>query len=179
MKTRQPLMIDVYRGPFVESTHQAVVTIFDARGIQVGFAGNHDLPVYPRSSIKMLQAIPFIETAAFETKNLSQEHVALACASHEGTDRLVKKLSDWMTQIGLSEDALACGAHEPTNKAAADQLRAQKKSPTRLMNNCSGKHLGMLTTALHKGENIEGYHLAANPATNYQMFGRIDENSSS
>lgn len=163
MRTRQPLMIDVYRGPFVESTHQAVLSIFDARGIQVGFAGNHDLPIYPRSAIKMLQAIPFIETGAFEAKSLSQENIALACASHDGSEPVIKKLSAWLGQLGLPEETLACGPHDPVNKMASDQLKAQKKSPTKLMNNCSGKHLGMLTTALHKGESVEGYHLTGHP----------------
>ncbi|MDA0997479.1 MAG: asparaginase, partial [Proteobacteria bacterium] len=54
-------------------------------------------------------------------------------------------------------DALGCGAHLPYDeRAAADLIRAGTP-PTRLNNNCSGKHTGFLATARHLGEPIKDY----------------------
>jgi L-asparaginase II len=68
-----------------------------------------------------------------------------------------------LDRIGLSADALACGAHMPFNDAAAAALRSAGAEPTRLHNNCSGKHAGMLALAVHHGWPVDGYHEAGHP----------------
>ncbi|MEA2968638.1 MAG: hypothetical protein QOE78_1899, partial [Alphaproteobacteria bacterium] len=94
-------------------------------------------------------ALPLIETGAAERFRLNDEHLALACASHSGEPGHVRAVETWLTQIGLQGDALACGAHEPFDVAAAHALIAAGQQASALHNNCSGKHAGFLTAARH------------------------------
>ena len=158
MKNKQPIIVDLYRGPAVESYHQVILSVVDYRGYQIGYAGNFDFPTFPRSSIKMLQALPFFESGAFDAFGLEHRHLAMACASHESEEFHVKFLDTWLKKLNLPMDALACGPHRPYNKTYSDKITKESKPLNRIMNNCSGKHLGMLTTALHKKEKTEGYH---------------------
>ena len=97
----------------------------------------------------MIQSLPLIETGAAERFRLNDEHLALACASHSGEPGHVRAVETWLTQIGLQGDALACGAHEPFDAAAAHALIAAGQQASALHNNCSGKHAGFLTAARH------------------------------
>src|SRR5438067_2157191 len=79
-----PVLVEVTRGDRVESVHRGAVAVCDAEG-RVRFAAGHaDAPVYPRSSLKPIQAIPLIETGAASMFGLGAEEIALACASHSG-----------------------------------------------------------------------------------------------
>ncbi len=135
MKSRQPLTIEVTRGNLVESVHQVVCVVADRKGYISHFSGNVDYVVSPRSSIKPLQAIPFVESGALDHFQLSDTHLVLACASHKAEKHHLETLQEWLTKIGQSESVFRCGPAAPT------------KSP--ISHNCSGKHLGMITTALH------------------------------
>ncbi len=68
-----------------------------------------------------------------------------------------------LRKIGLGPEALHCGAHEPYGTEAALELRTRGEQPNALHNNCSGKHAGMLATALHLGAPIDNYESPENP----------------
>jgi len=163
LKTSSPWSVEVQRGSSTESVHQVLASVVDASGKEIQAVGDTQFATYPRSSIKFLQAIPFVESGAWDAKNLELSHLALACASHQSEEFHLQILSQWLEKLGLEESDLVCGAHEPAHAPTAKQFLLQRKKLTRLMNNCSGKHLGMLTTALHLGEKTEGYHRADHP----------------
>ncbi|MES2814217.1 MAG: asparaginase, partial [Pseudomonadota bacterium] len=141
-------VLEVWRGGLLESTHLGHAVICDAKGIVAAW-GNPEAVIFPRSSAKMLQALPLIETGAADARGLSQAHLALSCASHRGAQVHVDLAGRWITDLGLSESDLRCGAHEPGDLTERDRLIRAAEKPCQLHNNCSGKHSGFLTVTQH------------------------------
>jgi L-asparaginase II len=110
-----------------------------------------------RSAIKPLQAIPLVESGAADRFSLGQIEIALACASHSGEARHVEAVRNWLAKIGLSENDLECGAHAPRSLPVFEAFVREGARLTPAFNNCSGKHTGFLTTAVHRGEPTRGY----------------------
>lgn len=147
MTSPHPLA-DLWRGGILESSHLGHVVICDAKGVTEAW-GNPDAVIFPRSSCKMIQALPLIETGAADAVGLTEAHLAFACASHQGEARHVKLAGDWLAAIGLAEPDLRCGAHEPYDRDERNRLIRNDESPCQLHNNCSGKHCGFLTVTQH------------------------------
>src|SRR5215212_2336609 len=79
-----PFLVDVTRGPLVESRHRGAISVIDADGGVVLSVGDVDRPVFPRSAIKALQTMPLVESGIADKLRLTDEEIALACASHSG-----------------------------------------------------------------------------------------------
>ena len=155
--TLAPVAVEVTRGEVVESLHRASCAVADAAGRLVRQWGDIARPVYPRSAIKPLQALPLVETGAAVGFGLGDAEIALACASHGGEAFHIDVVEAWLMRIGLGEADLECGAHPPIHPNAARALLGGGGAPSQVHNNCSGKHLGFLTTARHLGEPTAGY----------------------
>lgn len=164
MRETAPNLVEVWRGAMVESRHRGSFAVVDADGRMVEAVGDVERPVYPRSAIKPLQALPLVETGAADALAVRPEELAIACASHGGEPQHVAAVAGWLTRLGLSPDALECGAHPPSHAASARALYAERKEPTALHNNCSGKHTGMLATCRHLKEPTAGYSAIEHPA---------------
>lgn len=156
MNMGNPILVEVLRGERVESRHRGAVAIADADGATVLAVGDVTVPVFPRSAVKALQALPLIESGAADRFGFGDEELALACSSHSGEDAHVAVVSRMLIAAGLDTSALACGAHWPMNQAAAFIL-ARTGVPSALHNNCSGKHAGFLCVACARGIDPEGY----------------------
>jgi L-asparaginase II len=154
---RNPVLIELTRGALVESVHAGALAVVRADGDVVAGVGDIAAPVFPRSAIKPLQAIPFVETGAADRFGFGTAEIALCCASHSGTRAHVKLAGSMLQRAGLSPGALACGVHEPMDPATAREMVRQGVQPTSLHHNCSGKHSGMLATAVHRAEPTDGY----------------------
>lgn len=152
-----PVVIEVTRGGVVESRHRGSAVLVDVSGAVRARWGDVTRPVFPRSAIKPLQALVMLETGAAEAVHLSDREVALACASHGGEPGHVLPITTWLRRLDLSLGDLECGAHWPYDDAAARQLAADGNAPTPAHNNCSGKHAGFLTAAVHMGVPTRGY----------------------
>ncbi|MGQ9364741.1 asparaginase [Azospirillum sp. ST 5-10] len=152
-----PILVEVTRGGTVESRHRGHACIVDAGGRVLARWGDVEAPVFPRSAIKSLQAVPLLESGAFDAFGLGEEELALACASHNGEPVHTALAARWLERIGCTVDDCECGAHLPYDEETAHALLRDGAAPTALHNNCSGKHAGMLTTARHKGEPLRGY----------------------
>ncbi|HEY6257672.1 MAG TPA: asparaginase [Xanthobacteraceae bacterium] len=159
----EPILVEVVRGAMVESRHCGSYAVVDAAGRVVLAQGDIEHPVYARSAIKPLQALPLIETGAAEHFGLGDREIALACASHNGTAPVVAAVEAWLNRVGLTADDLECGADQPIDAAAAQALVRAGQSPSALHHNCSGKHAGFLSAARHCGEPIRGYIDAQHP----------------
>lgn len=157
MSEAAPVLIEVWRGDMVESRHRGAYAIVDADGDVIAAQGDIERPVYARSAIKPLQALPLVETGAADALNVSQEELALACASHGGEPRHVDVVARWLERLGLSGRDLECGAHPPSHAPSARALAAAGQEPSALHNNCSGKHTGMLATCRYLREPTRGY----------------------
>jgi L-asparaginase II len=155
------ILAEVWRDPFLESVHRGHAVICDATGAIVEAWGNPDQIVLPRSSGKMLQALPLIESGAAAAHGLTPAHLALACASHSGALIHTDPVRAWLEDLGLGDDNLRCGSHLPEDEAALHDLIRRDMTPCQVHNNCSGKHAGFLTLAQHLGagpEYIEADH---------------------
>lgn len=152
-----PLEIQVSRGNFIESRHQASAVVVDESGDIVESFGSRDLLVSPRSAIKMLQAISFVESGAVEKYSLKQKHIAFACSSHVGEADHIKLANEWRQHLGLDLENFVCGAHLPYDESSAHALIRQGSKPTSAHNNCSGKHLGIMSSCLALGIDVKHY----------------------
>lgn len=136
-------LIELWRGDILESLHRGHVVVMRDTGEILESWGRADALIYPRSSCKMLQALPLLESAA--AAGLRSEQLALACASHQGAAIHVSRVSRWLADIGLSESDLRCGCQDPQDIPERDRLIRSDDRPCQLHNNCSGKHAGFLT----------------------------------
>jgi L-asparaginase II len=139
-----PVLVEAWRGNVVESFHRGAVAVVDGDGALVASLGDIDRPVFPRSAIKLLQALPLVESGAADRWQLSDEELALACASHTGEPAHTRTAAAMLAKVGLDETVLECGAHWPYNDDAARALAAAHAVPGVLHNNCSGKHAGFV-----------------------------------
>ncbi|MDE2613896.1 MAG: asparaginase [Burkholderiales bacterium] len=139
-----PILVEALRGGIVESLHRGALAIVDADGRVVQMLGDIERPVFPRSAIKVLQALPLVAGGADHAFGLGDEELALACASHGGEAMHAATAAGMLAKAGLDAGALECGAHWPYNDAALKALAAAGASPSALHNNCSGKHSGFV-----------------------------------
>jgi len=161
--TANPVLVEVTRGDEVESRHRGALAVLDAGGTVIAEWGDIGRLIYPRSAIKPLQALGLLESGAADAFGVGDEELALACASHNGEARHVALARAWLARIGLSESDLECGAHPPMGEQARAALLRAGAEPGAGHNNCSGKHIGMLTTARHLGARCAGYIDAGHP----------------
>ena len=152
-----PVLAEVLRGGAVESCHRGAVVAKNADGKTVLSIGDTDALVFPRSSLKPLQAIPLVESGAVDKFSMSESELALACASHNGEQAHMQVLLPWMERVGLSPSQLECGPSLPLEKESSEMLLRNGGSASRELHNCSGKHTGMLTLATFFGEPLGGY----------------------
>lgn len=142
--TTDPVLVEALRGGIVESFHRGAFAVVDADGALHGSTGDIERPVFPRSAVKVLQALPLVESGAAERFGLADEELALACASHGGEPRHAATAAAMLAKAGVDLQALECGAHWPYNDAALKALAAAGTPPSALHNNCSGKHAGFV-----------------------------------
>ncbi|MZR29116.1 asparaginase [Sneathiella litorea] len=152
-----PFTVAVSRGSMVESHHLVAAAICDSTGRILQSWGNVESPVYLRSAIKPLQALPLVESGAADAFDVTEKELSLACASHNGEPIHVEAVTNWLNRIGLGIEALECGCHWPTYDPAARALAVSGQEPSAAHNNCSGKHSGFLCTAVHLKETTTGY----------------------
>jgi L-asparaginase II len=157
------LEVEVMRGSQVESRHIVNAVVFHRGEAQSDSYGDWGLPVFPRSSLKPIQALPLILTGAARHFEVTMAELALSCASHRGEAIHTEPINLWLGRLGLSENALECGVHPPSNQESLYNLLGDKKAPSAIHNNCSGKHTGMLTTALFMSEPTKNYVSLSHP----------------
>jgi L-asparaginase II len=154
-----PVLVEVMRGGHVESRHAGALAIVDADGAVLAALGDIGRSVFPRSAVKLLQALPLVASGAADRLALSDAELALACASHNGEEAHVQTAASMLAKAGLDATALECGAHWPSLDTAARALAARGGEPGALHNNCSGKHAGFacLACAMSGGADLRGF----------------------
>lgn len=151
------VLVEVTRGSRVESRHRGVVAVVDAEGTVAFQVGDIDAPVFPRSAVKAIQALPLLETGAADRFGLTDAEIALACASHSGEAAHAVAAAAMLRKAGRDGSCLECGTHWPMGAEAARALAAAGERPSALHNNCSGKHSGFICVACATGADTEGY----------------------
>jgi L-asparaginase II len=139
-------LVELWRGGLAESVHRGHAVVHDGRGVAEAW-GDPRAVIFPRSSAKMIQALPLVLSGAAD--GLGSDLLALACASHAGAPAHTERVGRWLADLGLGEADLRCGAHAPADRGAAEALLRTHEAPCQLHNNCSGKHAGFLHLARH------------------------------
>lgn len=155
--------IEVLRGGHVESRHAVSLAIVDAAGRIVSGRGDVTGAVFPRSAIKVIQALPLVESGAADALGFGVSELALATASHNGEPRHVETARAMLARVGRDESCLACGPQWPGREEDRGRLHVAGRVPTRLHNNCSGKHAGFVCAACHQGLDPAGYERIDHP----------------
>ncbi|ANC32493.1 L-asparaginase II [Isoptericola dokdonensis DS-3] len=146
-------LAEVVRGDLVESVHLGHLVVLDAAGDVVVSVGDPATTIWPRSSLKPVQAVAMLRAGL----DLPSEHLALAAASHDGTARHVEVARAILAGAGLTPDDLANTPDLPLDPATAAGWQVAGHGPDRLTQNCSGKHAAMLATCVAAGWPTDGY----------------------
>lgn len=143
----------IVRSGFAESRHRGFAVAVDGQGEAVVELGDPSTPFFPRSSLKPFQAIASLRAGA----KLEGEHLAIAAASHDGSQAHLDVVTSVLSEANLSEDDLACPPALPSDPAALREATVAGAEPRRLWHNCSGKHSGMLTACRASEWETSGY----------------------
>ncbi|MDB4907206.1 MAG: L-asparaginase [Gemmatimonadetes bacterium] len=162
MSTPHLLDLDVIatRGDLIESRHRVHAAVVDSKDVLVAHARDTSMVTHWRSCAKPFQVMPLLESGDFDRLGWGDDQLALACASHGGEPEHVALAQRMLHDIGMEEGDLACGPHEPLAQRGQKVLRESGERPTRLHNNCSGKHAAMLARAHEAGWPTFGYERA-------------------
>ncbi len=150
-------LLELQRGSIVESIHVGALVVVNAQGRQIASLGNPYQVAFLRSSAKPFQLLPFVERGGPEHFGLTQQDLAIACASHETSRRHLEVVAAFQAKVGISEADLQCGPHLPGDPEMLRYVLCNRISPTPNFNNCSGKHTAMLAHAKMRGLPLESY----------------------
>lgn len=169
-----PVLVEVLRGDVVESRHRGAFVVVDADGVEVMAMGEIEEPIFPRSAVKALQALPLVESGIADRYGLGADEIALCCASHSGEPVHAEASASMLKKAGRDSSCLECGAHWPMFDSAARALAVSGGVPTALHNNCSGKHAGFICLACGLDEDPAGY-IGADHRVQREVRGALQE----
>jgi L-asparaginase II len=156
-------LVEVTRGPLVESRHLGALAVVTAAGRLLYSCGDSDLRTFIRSSAKPMQSVALVESGAADAFGLTGRELAVISSSHNGEEMHTTCVAGILQKLSLGPELLACGLHAPLHEPAARRLAETGQAITVLHNNCSGKHAGMLALARHLGVPTEGYFRPDHP----------------
>ena len=146
---KSQIMCEIWRGSYLESVHTGMAVICDKDGEISNQWGNPNALILPRSSAKMMQAIPLIISGAEKKFSIGEDLLALACASHNAAEIHLSRVLGWLSHLGFSETDLRCGPQPSKDPYVKKQMLEKGQSPCQIHNNCSGKHAGFLSVSRH------------------------------
>lgn len=144
-------LIQLTRGGLQECLHFGSVAVVNTRGRLLACAGDAHLRTFSRSTLKALQALPFVEAGGPTRMGFTQPEVAMLCASHNGEDTHVAATDSMLSKAGLNYRTLRCGCHVPGLFTLLDVAPPEGLAFDERHNNCSGKHAGFLAHCVQQG----------------------------
>lgn len=172
MNMEAPVLVEVTRGPAVESRHRGQIAVMDAKGNLVKQVGNPEALVCMRSLAKPFQALALLTSGAAEAFGFGAQELALFSGSLSGQDFHVDLVTRALTRLGLTPEALQCGIHPPLHRPSAQALSKAGAKPTPLHNTCAGKHTAMLALCVHHKWPLENY-LAVDHPVQHLILGTV------
>jgi L-asparaginase II len=157
------MIVEGYRGRFVETRHAVHAAVVDGAGRLIASAGDASLVTFWRSGAKPFQALPLVADGVVERFGITDSELAICCASHSSEPGQVQIVRDLLARIGCRERDLLCGPHPPLSAQVAQDYATRGLRLTSVYSNCSGKHAGMLGLARHHGWPVEFYTRPEHP----------------
>jgi L-asparaginase II len=156
-------LIQLSRGGTPECLHFGAVAVVNRHGQLKAFAGNPHLVTFSRSTLKALQALPFVEAGGPAQFGFSQPEAALLCASHNGEPMHVDTANSMLAKSGHTYKTLRCGCHAPLLFGYFDKSAPEGATYTEAHNNCSGKHAGFVAYCVQHGLPLDDYTAPDHP----------------
>ena len=156
-------LIELTRGGTLECQHLGSVAVVNTAGRLLAQAGDPHFMAFTRSTLKALQALPFVEADGPQQFGFGSDHVAMLCASHNGEDMHVAAAQQMLDKAGLSYKAMRCGCHVPGIFSQLDVAPPAGLVFDERHNNCSGKHAGFLAYCVQHGLSLDDYIAAEHP----------------
>jgi L-asparaginase II len=162
-QTTSPVLVEVTRGPEVESRHRGQIVVADGQGKVIHQVGDPEALVCLRSLAKPFQALAVVTSGAASAFGFKAAELALFSGSLSGQDFQVFLLTSCLERLGLKPGVLQCGVHPPLHKATALALAQTGQKPSPLQHTCAGKHTAMLALCVHHGWPTDDYLNPAHP----------------
>jgi L-asparaginase II len=156
-------LIELLRGGTQESVHFGVVAVTDASGKVLAHAGDPQRISFTRSTLKALQALPFMQAGGPKAMGFTRENVALMCASHSGEPMHVAQVQGMLDKAGLGYKTLQCGCHVPLFAEVGVAPAPAPGDYDERHHNCSGKHAGFLAHCVQQGWPVGNYLAPGHP----------------
>ena len=145
------VLAKVTRGDLVESLHLGHLIVLNTDGSTFLSKGSPELPIYPRSAIKSLQAAAMLKAGL----KVKEKELAIICASHSGSQSHIDLVTKMLTSQGITTSQLKNAVDKPLDEK--EKISWGDKPPSQLAQNCSGKHAGMLITCQQNGWDMKTY----------------------
>jgi len=157
------ILVQVTRGPIIESIHRGDIVVVDVSGNIIKSIGDPHKLTYIRSAGKPLQALNVAFSGAMKRFGFTKEEIAIMCASHYGEAFHQRVILSMLEKCNLTLEALHCGTPLSINSEIAKQQISERVTLMPYHSDCSGKHVGMLATCLIKGYDISRYTEETHP----------------
>lgn len=148
---------NIYRGKFIESRHKIHAVVINKNNNILFQCGNPEHITCIRSSFKPFQAYPIIQQKGHIQYQFTNSEIALLCASHSGEPRHIRAAKSMLNKIACTHKLLECGKHLPLHLKTQNNIIQKNIQNNQLYNNCSGKHIGMLTLSKILKHPIKNY----------------------
>ncbi|MBQ3640929.1 asparaginase [bacterium] len=158
-------LVSYIRNGLEEQCHFGLVLHINKNGIISRFGEDNGYKFYHRSCMKPLQIAPLIDFEIDRKFGFTDEEIAVCAASHTGDIEHQQKVLSILDKIGCKEDDLLCLPHEPLSKMENARLLLNGLKPSKLHNNCSGKHAAMLAICKFMNFDISNYNDLSHPLT--------------
>jgi L-asparaginase II len=156
-------LIETTRGGTLENQHFGSVAVVNTRGELQAFAGDPHWLTFTRSTLKALQALPFMEGGGPQHFGFSTPQIALLCASHSGEPMHVQAVQQMLEGAGQTYQVLRCGCHVPYHFEIAGSPPGPHETFDERYNNCSGKHAGFVAWCVQHGHSLAHYEAPEHP----------------
>lgn len=163
IKKEPELLVTYIRDGLAEQEHYGFVVLANKQRAFDFTGDSKNQPFYLRSCAKPLQASLIIDYGMDKSYDMTEEEIALCCASHAGEEIHVNIAKNLLRKFELNENYLKCGLHKPISKTEQQKLIKNGESENILQNNCSGKHIMMLGLCKMKGWSLDDYDSPEHP----------------
>lgn len=158
MMIRTPeLLLEYRRDGLVEQEHYGYIIAANKNRIIDSKGSSREYPFYLRSCAKPLQASLLIDYGFDKEFDMTEEEIALCCASHAGEKIHTDIAEKLLEKFKIDESFLKCGIHQPLSKTRQKEMLLTNELPRSIHNNCSGKHIFMLGLCKMNGWDLTNY----------------------
>ena len=160
---RPEILVKQLRGMLVDEEHSGFRVLADKSHVieYTGETGHY--PFYLRSAINPLLGSLLIDYGMDIKYDLTEEEIAICCASHYGEDCHIEVEKSLLNKIGLKESILKSGIAKPKSRTKRKEMFLRGEKETVLHNSCSGKHIMMLGLCLMNGWSLDNYFEEEHP----------------